>query len=52
MEARKSFAINDATMLGEYVGKYPFSFGALDVALKSDHLDARQPAFPIFAKAT
>jgi len=42
----------DATMLGEYVGKYQFSFGILDVALKSDHLDAQltgQPAVPIFA---
>jgi hypothetical protein len=42
----------DATMLGEYVGKYQFSFGILDVALKSDHLDAQltgQPALPIFA---
>ena len=43
-----------ATTLGEYVGKYRFSFGVLDVALKNDHLDAQltgQAAFPIFANA-
>ncbi len=45
----------DAAMLGEYVGKYRFSFGVLDVALTSDHLDAQltgQAAFPIFANVT
>ncbi len=45
----------DAATLGEYVGKYRFDFGAvLDVALKSDHLDAQltgQPALPVFASA-
>jgi hypothetical protein len=31
----------DAATLGDYVGKYKFDFGAvLDVALKSDHLEA------------
>jgi hypothetical protein len=41
-------------MIGDYVGKYRFNFGILDVALKSDHLEAQltgQPAFPIFASA-
>jgi D-alanyl-D-alanine-carboxypeptidase/D-alanyl-D-alanine-endopeptidase len=45
----------DAATLGGYVGKYQFDFGGvLDVALKSDHLEAQltaQPAFPIFASA-
>lgn len=45
----------DASTLGDYVGRYQFDFGALlDVALKSDHLEAQltgQPAFPIFASA-
>jgi serine-type D-Ala-D-Ala carboxypeptidase/endopeptidase len=45
----------DAATLGGYVGKYQFDFGAeLDVALKSDHLEAQltgQPAIPIFASA-
>src|SRR5712671_4921953 len=44
----------DAAALGEYVGKYRFSFGILDVALKSGHLEAQlmgQPAVPIFANA-
>jgi CubicO group peptidase (beta-lactamase class C family) len=44
----------DAATLGDYVGKYRFNFGILDVALKSDHLEAQltgQPAFPIFASA-
>jgi hypothetical protein len=44
----------DATTLGEYVGKYQFSFGVLDVTRESDHLDAQltgQSAFPIFANA-
>jgi serine-type D-Ala-D-Ala carboxypeptidase/endopeptidase len=42
----------DATALGEYVGKYRFDFGTLDVVLKGDHLEARlgaQPEFPVFA---
>jgi D-alanyl-D-alanine-carboxypeptidase/D-alanyl-D-alanine-endopeptidase len=43
----------DAATIRDYVGKYPFDFGAvLDVALKSDHLEAQltgQLAFPIFA---
>ena len=44
----------DAAALGNYVGKYRFDFGILDVALKGDHLEAQltgQPAFPIFASA-
>jgi serine-type D-Ala-D-Ala carboxypeptidase/endopeptidase len=44
----------DAATLADYAGKYRFDFGVLDVALKSDHLDAQltgQPAFPIFASA-
>jgi serine-type D-Ala-D-Ala carboxypeptidase/endopeptidase len=44
----------DAATLGDYVGKYQFDFGVLDVALKSDHLEAQltgQPVFPIFASA-
>jgi serine-type D-Ala-D-Ala carboxypeptidase/endopeptidase len=44
----------DAATLGDYVGKYRFDFGILDVALNSDHLEAKltgQPAFPIFASA-
>jgi serine-type D-Ala-D-Ala carboxypeptidase/endopeptidase len=45
----------EGTALGDYVGKYKFDFGAvLDVALKSDHLEAQltgQAAFPIFASA-
>ena len=44
----------DAASLGDYVGKYRFKFGILDVALNSDHLEARltgQPTFPIFASA-
>jgi len=43
----------DAAISGDYVGKYQFDFGSvLDVALKSDHLEAQltgQAAFPIFA---
>jgi serine-type D-Ala-D-Ala carboxypeptidase/endopeptidase len=43
----------DATTSGDYAGKYQFDFGAvLDVALKSDHLEAQltgQGALPIFA---
>jgi D-alanyl-D-alanine-carboxypeptidase/D-alanyl-D-alanine-endopeptidase len=42
----------DAATFGDYVGKYQFDFGAaLDVVLKSDHLEAQltgQAAFPIF----
>jgi serine-type D-Ala-D-Ala carboxypeptidase/endopeptidase len=45
----------DTATLGDYVGKYRFNFGAvLDIARKSDHLEAQltgQPAFPIFASA-
>lgn len=44
----------DVATLGDYVGQYRFSFGVLDVALKSDHLEAQltgQAAFPIFASA-
>jgi hypothetical protein len=43
-----------AAILGDYVGKYRFNFGVLDVALASDHLEAQltgQPPFPIFASA-
>jgi hypothetical protein len=43
-----------AATLGDYVGKYRFNFGVLDVALASDHLEAQltgQPPFPIFASA-
>jgi CubicO group peptidase (beta-lactamase class C family) len=42
----------DAGKLGDFVGKYNFSFGVLDVVLRDDHLEAQltgQPAFPIFA---
>jgi D-alanyl-D-alanine-carboxypeptidase/D-alanyl-D-alanine-endopeptidase len=44
----------DAATSGDYVGKYQFDFGLLDVTLKSGHLEAQltgQPAFPIFASA-
>jgi len=44
----------DAAMLRDYVGKYRFNFGILDVALNRDHLEAQltgQPTFPIFASA-
>ena len=45
----------DAAMLGDYIGRYQFDFGAvLDVALKSGHLEAQltgQSGFPIFASA-
>ena len=44
----------DAATLGDYVGKYRFKFGMLDVAFNSDHLEAQltgQPTFPIFASA-
>jgi hypothetical protein len=49
----QGIALDDAT-LANYVGKYQFNFGVLDVALNSDHLEAQltgQPAFPIFASA-
>ncbi len=42
----------DAATSGNYVGKYRFDFGVLDVVLKNDHLEAQltgQSAFPIFA---
>ena len=42
----------DAATSGDYIGKYQFNFGVLDVVLKSDHLEAQltgQAAFPIFA---
>jgi serine-type D-Ala-D-Ala carboxypeptidase/endopeptidase len=44
----------DAAALGDYVGKYQFSFGTLDVVLKGDALEVRltgQPPLPIFASA-
>lgn len=45
----------DARTLGDYVGKYKFDFGGvLDVALRSDNIEAQlsgQPAFPIYATA-
>ena len=44
----------DAATSGDYVGKYQFEFGVLDVMLKGDHLEAQltgQLAFPIFASA-
>jgi D-alanyl-D-alanine-carboxypeptidase/D-alanyl-D-alanine-endopeptidase len=42
----------DAAASGDYIGKYQFNFGVLDVVLRSDHLEAQltgQAAFPIFA---
>jgi serine-type D-Ala-D-Ala carboxypeptidase/endopeptidase len=42
----------DAAALGDYVGKYQFRFGVLDVVLKGDHLEAQltgQSAYPIYA---
>ncbi|HXW25049.1 MAG TPA: serine hydrolase [Xanthobacteraceae bacterium] len=42
----------DAATLGDYIGQYRFSFGVLDVALDSDHLEVRltgQRVLPIFA---
>lgn len=42
----------DAATSGDYVGKYRFNFGVLDVTLKNDHLQAQltgQAAFPVFA---
>src|SRR5262249_54548377 len=44
----------EAGTLDDYVGKYRASFGVLEVALRSDHLEAQitgQPAFQIFANA-
>jgi serine-type D-Ala-D-Ala carboxypeptidase/endopeptidase len=41
----------DAATSGDYVGKYQFDFGVLDVALKSDHLEAQvtgEGAVPVF----
>ncbi len=44
----------DAATSGDYVGKYRFDFGVLDVVLKRDHLEAQltgQAAFPVFASS-
>jgi CubicO group peptidase (beta-lactamase class C family) len=44
----------DAATLGDYVGKYRFGFGILEVALNNGHLEAQltgQPPFQIFANA-
>jgi CubicO group peptidase (beta-lactamase class C family) len=44
----------DAAALGDYVGRYQFNFGTLDVVLERDALEARltgQPSLPIFASA-
>jgi CubicO group peptidase (beta-lactamase class C family) len=44
----------DAATSGDYVGKYQFDFGVLDVVLKGDHLEAQltgQTAHPVFARA-
>jgi hypothetical protein len=45
----------DAATLGEYVGKYRLSPGAVvDFTLKGDHLETQitgQPAVPVFASA-
>jgi hypothetical protein len=44
----------DAATLGNYVGKYQFNSGILDVTLNGDHLEAQltgQPVAPIFASA-
>jgi D-alanyl-D-alanine-carboxypeptidase/D-alanyl-D-alanine-endopeptidase len=44
----------DAATSGDYVGKYQFDFGVLDVTFKSDHLEAQvtgEGALPIFARA-
>ena len=44
----------DPAISGDYVGKYQFDFGLLDVVLKRDHLEAQltgQSALPIFASA-
>jgi hypothetical protein len=42
----------DVTTSGDYIGKYQFNFGVLDVVLRSDHLEAQltgQSAHPVFA---
>ena len=44
----------DPTALANYVGKYRFDFGVLDVAFRNGHLEAQltgQHTFPIFASA-
>ena len=44
----------DAATLSDYVGKYQFGFGVLDVAFKSNHLEAQltgQSAVPIYPNA-
>jgi hypothetical protein len=44
----------DAAALGDYTGKYKFSFGLLDIELKGDHLEAQltgQQALPVYASA-
>lgn len=44
----------DAAALGEYVGKYQFSFGAFEIALRRDTLEAvlaGQPPLPVFPSA-
>jgi D-alanyl-D-alanine-carboxypeptidase/D-alanyl-D-alanine-endopeptidase len=41
-------------MMGDYLGKYRFDFGILDVALKSGHLEAQltgQAYFQIYPNA-
>jgi serine-type D-Ala-D-Ala carboxypeptidase/endopeptidase len=52
--AHKAIVLPSAS-LDDYAGKYQFDFGAaLDVVLKSDHLEAQltgQAAFPIFASS-
>jgi D-alanyl-D-alanine-carboxypeptidase/D-alanyl-D-alanine-endopeptidase len=44
----------DAAALGDYVGKYQFNFGTLEIVLRRDALEAHltgQPPLPIFASA-
>ena len=44
----------DTATSGDYIGRYQFDFGILDVVLKADHLEAQltgQAAFPIFASS-
>ena len=44
----------DAAALGDYVGKYQFDFGTLEIVLRRDALEAQltgQPTLPIFASA-
>jgi D-alanyl-D-alanine-carboxypeptidase/D-alanyl-D-alanine-endopeptidase len=44
----------ESAAAADYVGKYRFDFGMLDVTLKIDHLEAQltgQDSFPIFANA-